>query len=70
MISNTSQLDLFFFFFVNFRSAFVRSDWNVEFCHNYSNVIKLVDRKLGYQRLSNLLFSVHQLEIIDYFDTG
>jgi len=29
-----------------------------------------VDRKLGYQRLSNLLFSIHQLEIIDYFDTG
>jgi len=26
--------------------------------------------KQGYQRLSNLLFSVHQLEIIDYFDTG
>jgi len=29
-----------------------------------------VDRKLGYQRLSNLLFSIHQLEIIDYFDIG
>jgi len=29
-----------------------------------------MNRKLGYQRLSNLLFSVHQLEIIDYFDTG
>jgi len=69
MISNTLQLDLIFFFFVNFRSAFVRSDWNVEFCHNLSYVIKLVDRKLGYQRLSNLLFSIHQLEIIDYFDT-
>jgi len=27
-----------------------------------------VDRKLGYQRLSNLLFSIDQLEIIDYFD--
>jgi len=26
--------------------------------------------KQGYQRLSNLLFSVHQLEITDYFDTG
>ena len=33
MISNTSQLDLIFFFFVNFRSAFVRSDWDVDFCH-------------------------------------
>jgi len=33
-------------------------------------VTKQVDRKLGYQRLSNLLFSVHQLEIIDYFDIG
>jgi len=29
MISNTLQLDLIFFFFVKFRSAFVRSDWNV-----------------------------------------
>jgi len=33
-------------------------------------VTKLVDRKLGYQRLANLLFSTHQLEIIDYFDIG
>jgi len=32
-------------------------------------VTKLVDMKQGYQRLSNLLFSIHQLEIIDYFDT-
>jgi len=29
-----------------------------------------MDRKLGYQRLSKLLFRIDHLEIIDYFDTG
>jgi len=32
-------------------------------------VIKLVDRKLGYQRLSNLLFSIDQLENNNNFDS-
>jgi len=31
---------------------------------------KLVDRKLGYQRLSNLLFSIDQSVIINCFDTS
>ena len=44
MISDTLQLDLiFFFFFVNFGSAFVRSDWNVDFCH----LLKYGDKTSG-----------------------
>ncbi len=58
---NTQEFfrSLFFFFFINIRSTFVRSDWDIDFCQIQNIIKKTIEYVV---RLSKFVFFVIMIE--------